>query len=424
MQTKTSQAKQSRRRLNVLSNDFFPAYVVWELTLACDHACAHCGSRAAIAREKELSTQEALSLVDDLAKMGTREVVLIGGEAYLHDGFYQIISHLKAKGINPVMTTGAWGIDHELARRMAEAGMTRVSVSIDGLQAQHDRMRAKKGSFKQCLNALKAIKAAGMTPQVNSNFNRFNQADLEGMYILFESLGVKAWQVQITAPLGRAADRPQMLFQPYDLLDFLPRLNRLKLRGFDNGLLIMPGNNLGYFGPEEKLLRSPRKELNDHWAGCQAGRFVMGIESDGAVKGCPSLQTQAYVGGHYQAHSDKQSNLQTIWNQSAELQFTRKRTRDDLWGYCASCPLADTCLGGCSFTAHGFFGRAGNNPMCHFRAIQFQKKGLRERLIRIDKPIGQPFDSALFEITIEALDAVEPAEPAKYVKRDLVSIRG
>jgi MoaA/NifB/PqqE/SkfB family radical SAM enzyme len=76
-----------RRRLNVVDTKPFPAYVVWELTLRCDHACTHCGSRAGVARERELSTAEALVVVDQLASMGAREVVLIGGEAYLHDGF-------------------------------------------------------------------------------------------------------------------------------------------------------------------------------------------------------------------------------------------------------------------------------------------------------------------------------------------------
>ena len=55
---------------------------------------------------------------------------------------------------------------------------------------------------------------------------------------------------------------------------------------------MMPGNNLGYFGPEEALLRSPKPGGKDHWIGCQAGKYVMGIESDGAVKGCPSLPSQ------------------------------------------------------------------------------------------------------------------------------------
>ena len=68
-----------------LSQAHHPAYVVWELTLACDQPCTHCGSRAGEVREGELSTQKALSVVQELAAMGTREVVLIGGEAYLHD---------------------------------------------------------------------------------------------------------------------------------------------------------------------------------------------------------------------------------------------------------------------------------------------------------------------------------------------------
>ena len=82
----------SRRRLDVITEQPFPAYGVWELTLACDHACTHCGSRAGVARDGELSSAEALGVVDQLAALGTREVVLIGGEASLHAGFLAIIS--------------------------------------------------------------------------------------------------------------------------------------------------------------------------------------------------------------------------------------------------------------------------------------------------------------------------------------------
>ena len=74
--------------------------------------------------------------------------------------------------------------------------------------------------------------------------------DLERLYEVLRDAGVRAWQVQITAPLGRAADRPEMLLQPYDLLEVVPRIAALKRRGLAEGLLIMPGNNLGFFGPE------------------------------------------------------------------------------------------------------------------------------------------------------------------------------
>ena len=63
--------------------DFAPLYVVWELTLKCDLACRHCGSRAGKAREAELSMAEARDVVAQLAELGARELAFIGGEAYL-----------------------------------------------------------------------------------------------------------------------------------------------------------------------------------------------------------------------------------------------------------------------------------------------------------------------------------------------------
>ncbi len=84
------------RRLDIAADDFRPAYVVWELTLACDQPCTHCGSRAGDARANELTTDEALRVVVELAAARAEEVVLIGGEAYLHPGFLEIIAALKA----------------------------------------------------------------------------------------------------------------------------------------------------------------------------------------------------------------------------------------------------------------------------------------------------------------------------------------
>lgn len=393
----------SRRRLDVTSTPFHPAYVVWELTLQCDHACAHCGSRAGPKRPDELSTAEALDVVGQLAAMGAREVVLIGGEAYLHEGFLEVVAALRDAGVAPTLTTGGRGVTAELARRMAEAGMERVSVSIDGLEGTHDRMRAQRGSFAGATAALVHARAAGIPIAANTNVNRLNRGDLEGLYDHLRAQGIKAWQVQLTTPLGRAADRTAMILQPWDLLDLLPRIAALKARAFADGIVVMPGNNLGYFGPEEALLRSIAQGGRDHWAGCQAGRFVLGIESDGAVKGCPSLQTAAYVGGNL-----RERPLAAIWREAPELGFARARTVEDLWGFCRTCAFAEVCLGGCSFTAHAILGRPGNNPYCHYRARTLAKRGQRERLLPAAPAEGRPFDNGLFEIALEALDAPDP----------------
>ncbi|MCA9696049.1 MAG: radical SAM protein, partial [Myxococcales bacterium] len=362
---------------------------------------------------EELSTSEALAVVEQLAALGAREVVLIGGEAYLHDGFLEIVAALKAAGVTATMTTGGRAVDAALARRMVEAGLSRVSVSVDGLEATHDRMRGLRGSFAAAMAAVEHCGAAGLEVAANTNLNRLNQGDLEGLYERLRP-HVRAWQLQITTPLGRAADRTDMLLQPWDLLELLPRVAALKRRAFEAGVLIMPGNNLGYFGPEEALLRSLRPEGRDHWLGCQAGRFVMGIESDGGVKGCPSLQSAAYVGGKL-----REQSLARIWERAPALAFTRSRSVEDLWGFCRSCPFAATCLGGCSFTAHAVLGRPGNNPYCHYRARDFAKRGLRERLVPGEPAPGRPFDNGLFEIVVEALDGPDPGvarTPEQLVK--------
>ena len=396
----------TRRRLDVVAEAPFPAYVVWELTLACDHACTHCGSRAGVARDEgELSTEEALGVVEQLAALGTREVVLIGGEAYLHEGFLPIVRALAARGVAPALTTGGRGITDELAAALAAAGLSYASVSIDGLEPTHDRMRHLRGSWRAATAALERLRAAGVPTASNINLNRLNHRDLEPLYDELRARGIRSWQVQITAPLGRAADRPELLLQPFDLLDVVPRVAALKARARADGIVLTPGNNLGYFGPEETLLRSLTAADRDHWRGCQAGKFVMGIESHGAVKGCPSLQP-AYIGGNTRSRP-----IRELWTQTAQLAFARHRTVDDLWGFCRSCPFAATCMAGCTFTAHSVFGRPGNNPYCHYRARTLAKQGLRERLVPAAAAPGAPFDHGLFELVTEPLDAPDPALP-------------
>lgn len=385
---------------------FHPRYVVWELTLRCDQPCTHCGSRAGVARPEELSTERALAVVSELAALGAEEVVLIGGEAYLHPDFLRIVRALRDVGITPTMTTGGRGVDETLARAAQEAGLAAVSVSVDGLARTHDTMRASRGSFAAASRALSLFTEVGLVVSANTNVNRFNAHELEALYEHLAAKNIRSWQVQLTTPLGRAADRPDMILQPYDLLDVVPRVARLKERAMEAGILLMPGNNLGYFGPEEAALRSPTRGGRDHFPGCQAGRYVMGIESNGAVKGCPSLQSAHYVGG-----SVEHAPLASIWDGAPELAFARHRTEEALWGFCASCDFRDPCMGGCTFTAHAILGRPGNDPYCHYRARVMRERGLRERLVQRVVAPGRPFDNGVFDLVVEAWDAPEEKAP-------------
>jgi radical SAM protein with 4Fe4S-binding SPASM domain len=372
-----------------------PRVAVWELTLRCNLSCIHCGSRAGKPRTDELSTEECLRVVDELAALSVLEVSLIGGEAHLHPGFFAVLGALKSHGIQVGMTTGGRGIGQELAARMAAAGLDSVSVSVDGLAGTHDELRGS-GAFDDALGAIAAFQKAGVFVAVNTQINRTNQGELEALLERLIKEGVRAWQIALTVPMGRAADRPDILLQPYDLAELFPRLAEMKRRCDEASVRLWPGNNIGYFGPYEEVLRG-QMPLG-HCYSCGAGLSTLGIEADGSVKGCPSLPSEAWVGGNVREHT-----LLDLWERALPLRYIRDRGTSDLWGFCQTCYYADECRGGCTWTAFSLFSRAGNNPYCHHRVLEFSRRGLRERVEREAPPPGQPFDVAKFRLIVEPL---------------------
>jgi nif11-class peptide radical SAM maturase 3 len=379
---------------------------VWELTLQCNLACLHCGSRASQARPNELTTAEALDLVQQLADVGIDEVALIGGEAYLRRDWLQIAAAIADRGMLCTMTTGGYSISPQVAQQMHTARITQCSVSVDGIEATHDYLRGRKGSWRACFQTLKNLKDVGIIATCNTQINRRSAPELPLIYQAIRAAGAKAWQLQLTVPMGNAADNWEILLQPYELLDLYPLLAKIAITAKHDGMAIAAGNNIGYYGPYERLLRGGGKW--SFWRGCHAGLNSLGIEADGAIKGCPSLPTSPYTGGNIRTNS-----LREIITQTDELNFNFNAKTvngtDHLWGFCKICEYAKLCRGGCSWTAHTFFGRRGNNPYCHHRALQQQQNGKRERFILKQKAAGLPFDYGEFELLEESVD-VELAE--------------
>lgn len=377
-----------------VDKEYRPLYAVWEITLLCDLACRHCGSRSARARPDELTTEECLDIVDQLADMGTMEVVLIGGEVYLRPDWLDVLRRIRDRGMTALLTTGGRAFTPERARAAKEAGLVSASVSLDGDEATHDRLRALPGAHRAALASMKNLRDAGVRVSVNTQINRLSMPDLPGVLETLIAMGAHTWQIQLTVAMGRAADEPDVLLQPHDLLALFPMLDRIQDRCREARVLLWPGNNIGYFGPHETKLRGTMAQ--GHMASCGMARAGLGIESDGTIKGCPSLHTEKWAAGNIREH-----RLVDIWERSAKMRYTRDRTVEDLWGYCRTCYYADTCLGGCTWTAESLLGRPGNNPLCHHRALEHARRGQRERLVQVEAAPGTPFDQGRFELVVE-----------------------
>ncbi|MFN7147691.1 MAG: SPASM domain-containing protein, partial [Myxococcota bacterium] len=304
------------------------------------------------------------------------------------------------------MKTGGLASTPERTRRFREAGLAALGVSVDGPAAVHDLLRARPGSHAAALRALDNAHAVGLVTTVNTQVNRLNMGHLRETADLLRERGIRAWRPQLTVPMGRAADHPDWILEPWQVLEVIDTLAEIqtevltdaRARGIppSRAFYVLAANNVGYFGPHEALLRSRPGGTESWWTGCGAGKHVLGIESDGVVKGCPSLPTAPYTGGNV-----RDLPLETIWAEAPALAFTRDRGTDELWGFCKSCYYADICKAGCSFTAHCTLGRRGNNPFCYHRAATLKRQGRRERLVPVTPPEGVPYDFGRFELIEE-----------------------
>lgn len=370
-----------------------PVHVVWELTLACNLRCQHCGSRAGRPRRDELSTTECLDVIRQLAELGTREVSLIGGEAYLRRDWLTIIKAVADAGMHCGLQTGGRALTADKIRQAVDAGLRTLGVSVDGPPEVHDRLRGVPGSHAHALDAIRCGAAAGLRPGVNTQINALSKPHLQEVFDTIVAAGARFWQVQLTVPMGNAADNADIILQPCDVVETLDTLANLFERGRRIGVRLMPGNNVGYFGPYEHMWRTLTTEPS-YYGGCPAGETTLGLEADGTIKGCPSLSAERYSGG-----GARQVSIAGAIDGLKPKMLRHDGSRGR--GFCGSCYYWNVCRGGCTWMADAIAGRRGDNPYCYYRARQLAKKGLRERVVKIAEAPGRPFDTARFDIVVE-----------------------
>jgi heme d1 biosynthesis radical SAM protein NirJ len=162
--------------------------VIWNLVRRCNLACLHCYSISAdVDFAGELSTQEVLSVMHDLRTCGVPALILSGGEPLLRPDLFEIAAHAKSLGFYLALSTNGTLIDMPMALRVRDAGFHYVGISLDGLEATHDRFRKMAGAFGKSLRALRVLRDMGVKVGVRFTLTRDNAADFEPLLDLVEA---------------------------------------------------------------------------------------------------------------------------------------------------------------------------------------------------------------------------------------------
>jgi len=333
--------------------------------------CGHCGSSCKESLPDELTTDEALSLVDQIADLGLRWITLSGGEPLMREDLPLLVRKFVSRGVVVNIITNGWFIDAKIADELKKSGVSTVAISIDGTEEIHDSIRMK-GSFKRIENAIEHLKNAGVKVGAVTTISNKNIDTLPELRRILVNMGVSLWQVQLGQPMGNFKERPQWVCDPEKIDAIIDFCYDTWLEG---EITIRPADCVGYYSEKEMIIRQRPEMGGSIWNGCNAGLRNFGILQNGDILGCTSIRDKSFVEGNI-----RDKSLSEIWNNPGSFAWRRKATKEQLSGDCAICVYGSRCLGGCP-NVRLTMGDDINaeNLYCSYNLAL---KGLRERLFQ------------------------------------------
>jgi len=338
--------------------------VMWNLTEQCNLSCQHCYMDAQKKGREELTLEEGISLVDQLAELKVPIVIFTGGEPLLSRNFYALAFHAREVGLRAVISTNGTLITPQVARLLAEAKIGYVGVSLDSVDPErHDAFRGAIGAHDRALQGLRNARDAGLKTGLRITLTKDNWQDVPALLSLALEESIPRFCLYHLVPTGRGAgiaDRDVTAEQRRSVIRFLAEAAE-ELKGQNIEILTTDSPMDGAF-LMEILKDDPRREevgkLLTNAGGCSAGVKVANINYRGDVHPC-HFMPQVVVG------NVRERSFRDIWidNPSPELLALRE-IRSSLTGACGSCEYLDLC-GGCRQKAFYYRGDLkAEDPTC------------------------------------------------------------
>lgn len=306
-------------------------YLFWECTWRCNLSCWHCGSDCkAEACVPDMPFADFLKAIEPLEQRYMRDTTIIaitGGEPLLRPDLADCGHVLREHGFRWGIVTNGMLYNEARHRELLDAGMSSVTVSLDGLEATHNWLRNHPQSFQRALAALRLIASA---PELDYDVvTCVHQRNLPELPMLKQFLiehGIQHWRLFTIAPIGRAAGDPELQLtrlQVREMLQFIANTRR-------EGRIDLKFSCEAYTGDYEE-------EVRDSYFFCRAGINIASVLINGDISACPNINRSFAQGNIYQ------DNLLEVWDHKFDLMRNRDWMR---CGPCTKCTEFKQCLGG------------------------------------------------------------------------------
>ncbi len=311
-----------------------PRVVAWESTRACNYACQHCRAKAQKqADPNQLTTTEALEMVDQISAFCKPVFIISGGDPLLREDIFEVAKYASDSGLRVVMSPSGSNITSECIKKMRGSGVKMISLSLDGSNAEvHDGFRMVLGAFDMAMHNMALARENQMPFRINTTVTQHNLADLPNILKLAVEVSAVEWDVFMLVPTGRG--KIQMEITPEQYEETLQSVYQASLT---SEISIKVTCAPQYSRIVAQHAQDNQENKGKHVGrGCMAGNGFCFISHIGEVYGCGFLPIK--VG------NIREQNFREIY-QNAPL-FKELRNPALLKGKCGVCNFKVVC-GGC-----------------------------------------------------------------------------
>ena len=348
--------------------------VFWNITDLCNLSCTHCYNRSGPGRETagELTTEEAMHVIDDLADMGVPLILFSGGEPLMREDIWELACHARSRGLKMALSTNGTLITLDIARKIKGCGIEYAGISLDGATAEtHDRFRNSPGAFKQTLSAFAACKEAGLRCGVRVTLTKENCRELGALVDISLALGASRFCLYWLVPTGRGIDSYSRLqLDRNEVTDALSLLYQKAKQTDPASMEFLTVDApqdcihlLAYMETDKSAdLDDARRLLASLNGGCSAGTRVANIDARGNVYPCQFARSPEFLVGNI-----RDMPFSGLWGNDDGPVLARFRNKQaQFGGRCGLCSHREICGGGCrvrAYSASGDF--LAEDPFCY-----------------------------------------------------------
>lgn len=330
-------------------------YLFFEITKSCNLNCIHCGSDCSKNSFNEHLPEKAilnvLKEVKTVYNPKKMTIAITGGEPFCYPDLYSLGKKITELGFLWGMVTNGYGWNRESIDKLETSGLKTVTVSLDGLEKEHNWLRGQDDSFEKAVNTIKMIKNSSFSSglDVFTCVNKRNIHQMEEIYELLKKLNVKKWRISPIDKIGTTASEHEDLF--LDRNQFRKMLEKT-VKFKSQKKMIVNFTDSGYLGHE---FENKARTLNYF---CGAGINVAGIRVNGDIAACPNIDPEVKEGNVFE------DSFIDIWQTKYQRFRNRKWMKTDI---CKNCSEWNLCQGN-SFHLRDF--KDNKTKFCHFRYLE------------------------------------------------------